>query len=168
MQATVSKHGPLSMGSHSTTNLAIMSAVRSVSSLTTSRANLGPLSSWKLIRFFMVTNLRFLRSTITFASGCVWVCEMVRSWSRVTSLIEGAYIKFPASATAQLQRQSTRSVPRAFLTNLSPSFLIHPSFNAFPWPTFAVFAPTSFYSLNQHCHSIPLPHAGYINIQAIH
>lgn len=72
MRAVVSKYGPLlSMDSHSITNLAIMSGVKSVSSFTTARANLGPLSSWKLIRFFIVTSLRFLRSTTTFGSGCV-------------------------------------------------------------------------------------------------
>lgn len=154
MRVAVSKYNPsLSMDSHSATNLAIMSTVKSVSSLTTSRANLGPLSILKLVLFFMATSLRFLRSTTTFASGCVLVCEMIRSWSRVKSLIEAACIESPHQPMQRFQ--SPRLVPHAFLTNLSPSFLIHPSFNAFPCPTFAVFAPTSFYSLNQHRYSIP-------------
>lgn len=112
MRVAVSKYDPpLSMDSHSTTNLATISAVKSVSSLTTSRANLGPLSILKLVLFFMATSLRFLRSTTTFASGCVLVCEMMRSWSRVKSLIEAACIGSPHQLMQGFKAQDWFPVP---------------------------------------------------------
>lgn len=67
------------------TYVASMSAVRSVSSLTNSTANFGPFSTSKLKIFCIMINFRFRRSSSTLGSGCVRVCWMICSCSRLAS-----------------------------------------------------------------------------------
>lgn len=66
---------------------ASMSAVRSVSSLTISSANLGPLETLKEMTFAVLSSFRFLRSAIILGS-CDLVSLMKRSCDLVTSSIE--------------------------------------------------------------------------------
>jgi len=72
------------------TCLAIISAVRSVSSFTTSKANLGPLFILKLIRFCTVRSFLFFSSARSAGSGIFCLALINCSWSRVVSLIEDA------------------------------------------------------------------------------
>lgn len=71
---------------------ASMSAVKSVSSLTISSANLGPLEILKEMTFAVVMSFRFFRSAIILLS-CDLVSLMKRSCDLVTSSIESTYIE---------------------------------------------------------------------------
>lgn len=66
---------------------ASMSAVRSVSSLTISSANLGPLDTLKEMTFWVFSSFRFFRSAIILLS-CDFVSLMKRSCDLVTSSME--------------------------------------------------------------------------------